>query len=61
MLANSYYIRNRRLAYNLALLKRLLHLLQVSQVTNVTADALGSRTKGANGIGNTKINLSKLG
>lgn len=43
--------------YNLALLKRLLHLLEVGKVADITADALGSSTEGAHGIGNAEVDL----
>lgn len=43
--------------YNLALLKRLLHLLEVRKVADITADTLGSSTKGAHGIGNAEVDL----
>jgi len=44
-------------SHNLALFKRLLHLLQVGQVADIGANALSSRAEGADGIGNPEINL----
>ena len=46
-------------SYNLALLERFLHLLQVGQVTDVGANTLGGRTEGANSIGNSEVNLDR--
>jgi hypothetical protein len=49
------------MAYNLALLKGLLHLLQVGQVANIRADALGCSTQGANRVGNAEVDFPCVG
>ncbi len=41
----------------MALLERLLHLLQVGQVTDIGADPLGGCAESADGVGNPEINL----
>lgn len=57
LVGESGYLGRVASSYDLALLKRLLHLLQVGQVTDIGANPLGGRTEGANSIGNAEVNL----
>ena len=46
-----------RLSHNLALLKRLFHLLEIRKVTDIGANPLCGRAECADSIGNSKVNL----
>lgn len=46
--------------HDLALLKGLLHLLQVGQVADIRADPLRRRTERADSIGNPEVDLHSV-
>ena len=48
-------------AANLALLERLLHLLEVGQVADVAANALGRGAEGADSVGHAQVDLAGVG